>query len=111
MESHSYTEWGEIFAKRIARCKDGDDRLLELANIWRDIQRLTTNGKPLNESQKNRILRELKKALEELGYDVSHLTLEDYKGTEDYQELLKSGSISNDELREMMRVVAKGPKP
>jgi hypothetical protein len=62
----------------------------------------------LNESQKNRISG-AKRLLR--NWAVSHLTLEDYKGTEDYQELLKSGSISNDELREMMRMVAKGPKP
>ncbi|AYN25566.1 hypothetical protein D8682_00360 (plasmid) [Buttiauxella sp. 3AFRM03] len=111
MASYTFTQWAEIYARRIVQCKDGTARLLEMEKIWRDIQKLTSDGVPLTDEQKARMLDELKQALKKLGYDDSVLALEYRKGTEVYEELAKSASISNEELLSMMKMVAKGPGP
>lgn len=111
MATRTYEEWADHYAARIADCKDGDARLIELTKIWDEIQTLTTNGQRLNTTQLRRMLDELKKALKELGYSDTFVAFEYRQGTQDYELLEKaSTSISNDELREMMRMVAKGPK-
>ncbi|EOR7867403.1 hypothetical protein FYL99_RS20230 [Escherichia coli] len=114
MATRTYKEWADHYATRIAECKDGDTRLIELTKIWDEMQRLTSGGKRLSASQLGRMLDELKEALKKLGYSDTFIALEYLKGTEEYELLEKassSSSISNDELRDMMRMVAKGPKP
>ncbi|EKH8025194.1 TPA: hypothetical protein OR518_003659 [Escherichia coli] len=113
MVTRTYKEWADHYAARIAACEDGDTRLLELTKIWDEIQKLTSGGKRLNSTQLARLLHELKAALKELGYNDTLVAFEYRKGTEAYEILEKSSSssISNDELRDMMRMVAKGPKP
>lgn len=112
MVTRTYKEWADHYAARIAACKDGDTRLIELTKIWDEIQKLTSGGKRLNSTQLARMLNELKAALKELGYNDTLVAFEYRKGTEAYEILEKSSSsISNDELRDMMRMVAKGPKP
>lgn len=111
MASYTYSEMADLYAKRIVQCKDGTARLLEMEKIWREIPKLTSGGVPLTDKQQARMLDALKQALKKLGYDDSVLALEYYKGTENYEELAKSASISNEELLSMMRMVAKGPGP
>ncbi|HDR2351874.1 TPA: hypothetical protein QCH58_003277 [Enterobacter asburiae] len=110
MANHTYEGWAEIYAKRIAQCKDDSSRLLELSKIWIEIQKLTSDGKTLTDVQRTRMLEALKKALRKLGYDDSYVTLEHYKSAEGLEEFAKSNSVSNEEMLSMMSMVAKGPK-
>lgn len=74
-----------------------------------EIKRLTIDNQPLNETQKSRLLKDIKQSLKELGFYEEFICLEHYIGSEDF--IKSSESISNDEILALMSMVSRGKKP
>ncbi|MBJ2118270.1 hypothetical protein [Proteus penneri] len=104
----TYKETAVKYAESIARLKNSTQREHRLQEIIADINTLFVDGKPIDDNQKVRLYRELKKALKELGFVDIVFDLQINEGLE---ELAKSsGFIGNDELLELMSMVAREPK-
>lgn len=104
----TYQETAYEYAKSIVRLNSSIQRERRLAEIIADIDTLEVNGKPIDNSQKLRLYRELKKALKELGFDESVLGFQINEGLE---ELAKSSAfIGNEEILELMSMMSRGPK-